>query len=393
MLKRFLYLLIFLPFLISEVFSADNDGSINFYNAGGHASLVTIEGRPPLVCDAGYITHRVIDPVKLNISAPLMNDILAEFEGEHLDPATYDNRYPLSVIISHPSTDHYNLVVDILNELRANNDTPLRVHTMLGGNRDDYAVDLLDILTDIHRIDTGNLHGPVVEDEFMRFSGVRPINNAAEIDWLLFRHPDGDEETLNWNVNPSITDFFGQTDLGIVPQGGGANFHDQQSIVTRVEILNWTAVLQGDAVNAVTRRIMQGGIVLNSDILQASLQGGGVDRANNQNWIRNVNPRYGIFSAGSHAGHKHPRAEVIERFFFAGNRIENNRPLHFLHYYNPKNRVIQNIAVAHPVTQYGGVVGNTRHGVYTTFTSGALRFHSQNPVPVVERVALPGYLP
>jgi len=213
---------------------------------------------------------------------------------------------------------------------------------MLGGNRDDYPVDLLDILTDTHRIDTGNLHGPVVEVEFMRFSGVRPINNAAEINWLLFRHPDWDEEMLNWNGNPSITIFFGQTDLGIVPHCGGSSFHDQQSIVTRVEIPKWTAVIQGDAVNTVTRRIMQGEIVLNSDILQASLQGGGVDRANNKNWIRNVNPRsYGIYSAGSHARHKQPRVEVIEKFFFAGNRIENNRPLHFLHFYNPKRWFIQ----------------------------------------------------
>ncbi|MBP9776491.1 MAG: hypothetical protein ACH349_02005 [Candidatus Rhabdochlamydia sp.] len=389
MLKKLFTLLCF-SFLI---YAGEDESSINFYNAGGHAALVTVRGRPPLICDAGYITHRVIDPVKLNISAPLMNDVLAEFEGEDLDPATYDNRYPLSVIVSHPSKDHYNLIVDILTELRANNDTLLRVHTILGGNKADYPADLLETLTDIHRTDTGILHAAVVDDDFMRFSGTRVINNAQEIDWLLFRHPDGDEETLNWNGNPTITHLLGQTDLGIVPQGGGSDFHDQQSIVTRVEIPNWSVVFQGDAVNAVTRRIIQQGIALDADILHASLQGGGVDRANNQRWIRHINTRYGIFSAGSHAGHKHPRAEVIERFFFAGNRIEENRPPHFLHYYNPKNRAVQNIAVVHPVTQYDGIVGNTRHGIYTTFTCGAIRFNSQNAAPVVERVALPGYLP
>ena len=165
MLKKLFTLLCF-SFLI---YAGEDESSINFYNAGGHAALVTVRGRPPLICDAGYITHRVIDPVKLNISAPLMNDVLAEFEGEDLDPATYDNRYPLSVIVSHPSKDHYNLIVDILTELRANNDTLLRVHTILGANKADYPADLLETLTDIHRTDTGILHAAVVDDDFMRF--------------------------------------------------------------------------------------------------------------------------------------------------------------------------------------------------------------------------------
>jgi hypothetical protein len=403
MLKKFWHLvLVVLPLLTSYTFSADRDeinGSIKFYNVGGHAALITMDGRPPLLCDCGWTAYRTINNDQGIIREPIVNDILAEFVDDL--SAQYDGRFPMSLCISHPSVDHYNLIRDIVLQLRDNTSgTPLKIHTVLGGDRADYRDDFIQTLTDIHRVDAGILQGEVNDNDFMRFTNMRAVNNEEEIDWLLQRYTEEDE--VNWHGDPSVTHLLGHTDLHIIPHG--QRIHDQKSIVTRVNIPEWSALIQGDALNFTTNAIMAQEHELESDIFQASLQGGlgtngnGENSANSATWIRHINPRYGVFSAGSHAGHRHPRAEVMNRFLFEGNRLVHNMHRHFLHYYNPNNVAVQflhNPGIVPPeLNQYGGHIGNTRYGIFTTFTlSGnrTLSFNTEQNEPVYP-LALPNYL-
>lgn len=380
------------------------NGSINFYNVGnGHAAVITSEGRPPLICDAGTVAHGVIHRNKANIVAPIIADIQASFLT--LDPVQYGNRLPLSICISHPSMDHFNLIRHILTRLPINEETPLLVHTMLGGERVNYQLRtgghqyvegqaLLGALQAAHLGDVGEEEEDVNEEDYMRFSAGRHLNTPAEINWLLHRQNINaeEEEDVNWEGDPIITHFFGQTDLGIVPAGADAN--DQKSIVTRVSINNWSAVFQGDALRVNTDAIIGLGEQqeFEADILHASLQGGGVDRANQPTWIQHVNPRYGIFSAGQRGNpHFHPRAGVIKRFFFEGNRLFVAAHQHNIHLFNPNGVAIPHLYNVRN-SQYGGVIKRTRYGVYTPFSSGNIRFNSQNIEPVTQYAALPGYL-
>ena len=234
----------------------------------------------------------------------------------------------------------------------------------------------------------------------MRFSHATAFNTAYILDWLQFKHRANGTDA--WEGTPLITHLFGQVDLGILPNGENpAAINDMKSLIVRVEIPGWTTVMQGDAVNNQTNILITNHIELEADILQASLQGGGVnlgaaqpvDRANSEAWARHINPRFAIISAGSHGHHRHPRADAINRFNFEGNRLDIVQQ-HTIHYYQDANPLAY-IEVPPIESQYGGLLGRTRKAVYTTFSSGNITFESGHHTPalVVAPANLPPYLP
>lgn len=403
------------------------DGSIKFYNMGnGNAILVLIRGRPPLICDAGSVCYPPGLPRNQAVgllTTPLLHDLQNFYaNGHNINPAHYGNAWPLSICISHPSCDHFNFIHDIITRLRINDPTPLNIHTMLGGYKEDYMAarcpgrpaagvlpagqQLLGTL-DAQRLACIGEDDPLNDDDYMRFTANRLVNRDEEINWLLHRYDyfqAEPEQHPRWYGDAHVTHLIGQRDLNLnLPIGGDADNHDAKSIVTRVRIDNWTLLTQGDAVVQTTNAII-GQFRhedLQSDIYHASLQGGGLtqrrDRANRQEWIQFINPQFGVMTAGSHAGHQAPKAEVIRRFFYRGNRLVNNQPIHHVHYFNPyygtQHPPFNGIA---PTQYIDGFLGRTSYGIYTTFSSGSIEFMSQNPVqPVVQYpgVNLPVYLP
>ena len=84
-----------------------------------------------MLFDAGANSFRVIDPVRVNIIQPIVNDILQIYTDDMIN--NYDNSYPLSIIIYHPSIDHYNFIRDILIAIRDAEQFPLRLRVVLGG--------------------------------------------------------------------------------------------------------------------------------------------------------------------------------------------------------------------------------------------------------------------
>ncbi len=397
----------------------DTNGTINFYNMGnGNAILVLINGRPPLICDAGSVAYSDIfqavprgEHVRRLIT-PMVTDITTFYTNRGVDPVNYGQGWPLSICISHPSLDHFNVIHDIVTRLRLNDPTPLNIHAMLGGHKEDYenargpggvpvGRRLLDTLQAERLVFVGE-DDPINDDDYIHFTAQRAINNAVEIDWLLHRYdPVHGIDEPNWYGNSHITHLIGQLDLGFdLPIGGNADAHDAKSIVTRIRINEWTLLTQGDALRRNTDRIR--GIIdqpaLESDIYHASLQGGGVtnrlDRANRRDWIQFINPRFGVLTAGSHGRHQHPKAEVIERFYYQGNRLDAHHTQHYIHFFNPNNLLLP-FPVFGP-NRFGGFLGSTDRGIYATFTSGKVSFTSQNPAqPIAEYVGnnLPPYLP
>lgn len=401
MMSKFLFLLFLTLNYVNLTFitnSAEEEGSIKFYNVGGHCALVTLENRVPLLCDAGANSFRVIDPNRVNLVQPIVNDILQMYTDNLV--RHYDRSYPLSIIISHPSKDHYDFIPDILTSIRAAMRFPLRMRVVLGGDRGDYGLSLINTFIDFHRVQTNNLNGPINENDFMCFSQHTALNTPAILDWLQFKQRANGEDA--W-VGPSmITHLFGQTDLGIMPHGVNmAAINDMKSLIVRVEIPDWTAVLPGDALNVQTNILIENEVELTSDILHSSLQGGGVNlntglnRANSQAWAQHVDPRFVVISAGSHGTHRHPRADAMNRYDFQGGRLE-DVGRHYIHYYEDANPLVYARPNPAPInTQYGGLLARTKKAVYNTFSSGDITFSTANNMPAlaIAPANLPAYLP
>lgn len=180
-----------------------------------------------------------------------------------------------NVVISHPHADHYNLVCPVFENSWMKN---RKIRFLLGGKKEDY------------ELTTEGKHLVKLVDSYCsngRFVRDFPVGNITPLHGCqILAAPITDDRDLN-----------------------------AHSIVLCIKAGTIDALLTGDAVSQVTDAILKeyehNPFLLKASIYQACHHGSTTHGSNDADFIRTVDPKYTVFSAGTK--YKHPSSIVVRR--------------------------------------------------------------------------------
>lgn len=190
----------------------------------------------------------------------------------------------ISIVISHPDTDHYNWIEALVSKCLA---AKIEITSLyLGGSEEAYS------------------------SKFKKF-----------LVKLKSRYKDGfsivDQMQLLGNKDPTIV--FKNDEGGVkyelllpLPYKKKDDANDA-SLVVRVTYKGKSCLLTGDATKKTGEYNFECLPDLKADILQASHHGAESEGCNNENWVKKLNPSFAMISSGFH-GHRHPRTIIVSRF-------------------------------------------------------------------------------
>jgi beta-lactamase superfamily II metal-dependent hydrolase len=236
--------------------------SLHFMDVGqGDGTLVTCPNGATILIDSGSL------PLQAATQTRVRNYVLRE-----IGPLGGDIDY---LILSHPDTDHYNLIRPVLAGV------PIG-RGYYAGARTDYS-------------------DPTIFD-FMRTTP-RTSVHLAETDF--------DREAT---PNPDID--CGDADVWILAAGvqSGFSHNNAMSIVVMVRMGDFEAVITGDATRDTESTILRRytPTFLDVDVLRVGHHGS-LATSTTPAWASALSPALAIFSAGSTNSFGHPRTEVVAR--------------------------------------------------------------------------------
>jgi len=239
---------------------------IHYLNVGsGACTLVECPGpdAPPMVVDCGSVGSFSFD-LDGTKAATYIKSVLA---GHGTSP---------NVVISHPHTDHYDLIPEVLSGIQTQN-------IWLGGNESGYS-----------------------QAGFPEWRSAQDVGNAE----LHVDHPEdfhNNEEPMDPDVlGCGLADVFTLT----VNTGDGPN---PNSHVMEIRYQDFGATFTGDA-EAITEDQADANYDGNvkTTVLSASHHGASSHGSNGSDWIDSTQPEVVIFSTGPRFGH--PRCNVVDRY-------------------------------------------------------------------------------
>ena len=182
-----------------------------------------------------------------------------------------------TVILSHPHSDHINLIDDLLSNRDADS-------FWLGGTYGEYRGDVGRILDDAVR-----------END-------PPVHTFDEV-YSSYDRPEPE---------PVLQCGDASTYIAVVSVGNNTN---EQSLVALLEYGEFSVVFPGDAHGSTedTAVAYAGDALKGVDVVLASHHGAYTYRSNNVNWISHLNPSTVIYSSGESYGH--PNRGVTRRYY------------------------------------------------------------------------------
>ena len=239
---------------------------IHYLNVGsGACTLVECPGpdAPPMVVDCGSVGAFSFD-----LDGPKAATYIRNVLASH---ATAPN-----VVISHPHTDHYDLIPDILAGIQTQN-------IWLGGDESGYK-----------------------QAKFPQWKEAQENGNAElHVDHAADFH--NNEQPMDPDVlGCGLADVFTLT----VNTGNGPN---PNSHVMEIRYADFGATFTGDA-EGITEEQADANYAGNvkTTVLSASHHGASSHGSNDPDWIDSTEPEIVIFSTGPRFGH--PRCNVVERY-------------------------------------------------------------------------------
>lgn len=239
---------------------------IHYLNVGaGTCTLIECPGpdAPPMVVDCGSVGSFSFDLDGAK-AATFIRSVLSDHET---DP---------NVVISHPHTDHYDLIPEILADIQTQN-------IWLGGDESGYSA-----------------------AGFPDWRAAQEIGGAE----LHVGHPadfHNDEQPMDPEVlGCGLAGVFSLT----VNSGDGAN---PNSHVMEIRYGDFGATFTGDA-EGITEEQADANYDGNvkTTVLSASHHGASSHGSNGSDWIDSTDPEIVIFSSGPRFGH--PRCNIVERY-------------------------------------------------------------------------------
>lgn len=311
-----LFSLIFVGFSFGMQIPPLNQGmQVKIFNVGqGSCAVVTYPGQPSLLVDAG----------SSQLPAQGKDQAIAQI-ANHINTHSQQG---LCIILSHPNTDHYNWLPDILARVR--NEIPRNL-----------------------------THGGLA-------SGYK---NFTQI--LQHFHQIHDSSTLT-QATPHLPTYCSILHPGIIDS---KNDNDQ-SIIVNVEDNNFRVILPGDA-GEKTLHHMRFPPQNKKTYFVASHHGASNDGTNSFTALQALNPAAVIISSGMHAGNQHPTSIALANFTrttFA------NHPHHGLLAQSPKNLLGDSSSPV--IANYTGAFSlyRTSHPVYTTNNASSISITQEGVV-------------
>lgn len=312
-----LFSLIFVGFSFGMQVPPANQGmQVKIFNVGqGSCAVVTYPGQPSLLVDAGS------------------SQLPAEGKDQAIAQIAYHinthSQHGLCIILSHPNTDHYNWLPNILAKI--SNRIPRNL--TYGGRRPGYKnfTQILQYINQIH-----------------------------------------DSSTL------TQTALHLPTYCSILHQGIiDSNNDNDQSIIVNVEDNNFRVILPGDA-GEKTLRQMRFPPQNKKTYFVASHHGASNDGTNSYAALQALSPAAVIISSGMHAGHHHPTSTALANFTrttFA------NHPHHGLLAQSPKN--LFGDSSSSVIANYTGGFSlyRTSHPVFTTNNASTITITESGIAP------------
>jgi beta-lactamase superfamily II metal-dependent hydrolase len=280
---------------------------VKIFNVGqGSCAVVTYPGQPSLLVDAG----------SSQVPAEGKDQAIAQI-ANHINTHSQQG---LCVILSHPNTDHYNWLPDIL--ARVSNQIPRNL--TYGGQTSGYK-NFTQILKYIYQ-----------------------IHDSSTLSQTASHLP-----TYCSILHPGIIDSKNDND---------------QSIIVNVEDNNFRVILPGDA-GEKTLHHMRFPPQNKKTYFVASHHGASNDGASSYAALQALNPAAVIISSGMHAGHQHPTSIALANFTrttFA------NHPHHGLLAQSPKNLLGDSSSPV--IANYTNTFSlyRTSHPVYTTNNASSI---------------------
>ena len=250
--------------------------SLKSFDVGqGNCSLVRCSepGAPILLIDAGSSTYKSVEKAET-----IIDDIVMTI----LDHAKKYKQYTLGIIISHPDSDHYNWVEEIVGRC----DALLGLAFLyLGGKKSSYS------------------------EKFRAFIDKKKGSILEEKKEAIFPANKGDSDEISKNLTTNYR-------LIILPAlkeyGASKDSKNRASLVVKCCFGAKSCLLTGDAMKETIERIRTARSDLSADIIVASHHG--ADDCNTDELIRNSNARYVVFSSGKWKNYGHPRLEAVLRY-------------------------------------------------------------------------------
>lgn len=255
---------------------------VTFFDVGqGNCSLVgssDIKNLPPLLVDCGSNSYRF--KKDKNFKKNQIESLVAKIESYTKQHAPKE----IIIVISHPDTDHYNWIPDVIDECE---EREIEVKSIfLGGLEKYYSKVFKSCLT---RLKKKSNDKDFVKSQEQLSATKNPIT-------IVSRNEIG----LKCSILPPLT----------CTKKSEAN---DASLVVWVQYGDASCLLTGDATKTTTIYNLKRVPNLRADIIQASHHGAAAEDCNNIAWIQKLEPSFVVLSSGFH-GHGHPRSTIVRRF-------------------------------------------------------------------------------
>ncbi|MFC1626423.1 SH3 domain-containing protein [Pseudomonadota bacterium] len=240
--------------------SSSQQLEVHFIDVGqGDSTLVICPNGKNILVDAGSSADGDVDKVK---------DYIVNELDKH-------ERRINSLIITHPDTDHYNLIPDITANIHVD-------HIFSVGQVEDYRT------------------------SFQEWLNGKPDNIKTVLDSNYF------DPAIT--PNPDID--CGAAEVYFLASAINSNFSrkNTMSIVTMIRYGSFEVLLTGDATKKTEEAIIgrYDNNWLDVDVLKIGHHGS-LSTSTTQQWADIVKPELAVVSAGNKSSHGHPRKEVLER--------------------------------------------------------------------------------
>ncbi|MBW8309219.1 MAG: MBL fold metallo-hydrolase [Candidatus Paracaedibacteraceae bacterium] len=332
-----------IPFLTYAL----DDLEITFFNVGqGNCTLVRCPKGPALLVDAGSTecpgntstAKKQFKRLKLDKIKTRLNAYLPTIK-------TKDDDIDLNVIVSHGDTDHYSWVEGIVSPCI---EQGKKVRFLLGGSpQKEYGGSFI---------------------KFVKF------NQSAKYSKI-------------WIEEYAPTEIFplncGEVECKILSAMTDGTDKNYKSIVLKLSYGFQSVILTGDATGKTTDAILNNKDLkehCSASILQASHHGADTDEANNEEFLKTVNPKYFILSSGERSDYSHPKRKIVERALNCCKlsslekphniQFHAERPLYDYHRLSPLEPKFK----TYGLYESGYSLGITTYGIYHTLMQGDITF-------------------
>jgi beta-lactamase superfamily II metal-dependent hydrolase len=305
---------------------------------------------PVLLVDCGSTDYTF---KRSNFLADQVNRIVDKISTNCLLRSAYE----MVVVISHPDTDHYGALADVINGCKRKNSLFRVTQVFLGARLGSYKARFKSFLEELAR------GGTII---------TFPTESGAMIHSQFIFQKDTNKPS--YSILPAL-------------QCTKDEESNSCSLVVRIEYDGKVCLLTGDATKKTTEyihtclRSTGNEAFIKADILQASHHGAGnesSEKCNDPLWIKLVEPTFVVFSSG--LKHLHPREETVHSFLEVL-PIPSEHTFHALFFgENPKKDEKKLTPFGRYRRKYGSIL--TAKGLYGTLADGTITFVLASGVPI-----------